>query len=143
MQALRRDIAQQAAFLLNTQNKLTEYYETDSIRYGDGYIVKTNGRSVLFGVVRILRVQWYQAELSHLSIAPAFQGFGFGAALIKEAEEQALELHAKVVQCVLRVDNLASENLFKKCGYIPGAMFLNKSSGNILRIYQKTIWGDM
>jgi ribosomal protein S18 acetylase RimI-like enzyme len=143
MSPLREDIACQAADLLNTQNKLTEIYDGDSLRWADGYIVHTDGRSTLFGIVRVQRVQWYQAELTHLSVNPEFHHHGIGQALIREAEEKALRLHAKTIQCVLRLDNIASENLFRKCGYSAGPMFINRHSGNILRIYQKVLWSDM
>jgi ribosomal protein S18 acetylase RimI-like enzyme len=135
---MNRDIAQQIATLLNTQNKFTVVYDADKIlQSGERYIYPLGEDSKVVGAVEVKKVQWYQCEIDHLSVAVKRRGIG--SSLLVESITRAEHLGALVVQCTIRVGNQESENLFKKHGFTPTVTFLNPSNGNRVTIYQKAL----
>jgi len=135
---MNRDIAQQIATLLNAQNKLTVVYDADKVlQAADRYIYRLGEDSKVVGAVEVKRVQWYQCEIDHLSVAVRRRGIG--SSLLAEALAKAVHLGTRVAQCTIRVGNKESESFFTKHGFTPTVTFLNRQNGNLVTIYQKAL----
>jgi N-acetylglutamate synthase-like GNAT family acetyltransferase len=133
-------IADQISQLLNTQNELTVHYTAEKVLANqDQYIVRFGEKKIVIGAVEIKKVQWYQCEIDHLSVHPDVKRKGVGTWLIQKAESRVKELNARVAQCTIRVGNEASENLFKKAGFVATVTFLNEQNGNKVTVYQKAL----
>jgi ribosomal protein S18 acetylase RimI-like enzyme len=85
-------------------------------------------------------VQWYQAEICHVTTHADFEGHGHGKAMVKRAEERARKDGARLLQCTIRVGNKASEGLFTTSGFTGGPMFNNPDSGNNVRVWSKPLY---
>jgi ribosomal protein S18 acetylase RimI-like enzyme len=137
---MTRQVAEQIAKLLNTQNQLTVNYTAEKVlQHQDRYIVEMSQDSLVLGFVEVKKVQWYQCEIDHLSVRPDAKGEGLGKRLVILAEEKAKELAARVVQCTIRVANVGSNALFMKMGYSMTVQFVNEQSGNLVNVYQKAL----
>jgi GNAT superfamily N-acetyltransferase len=135
---MNRDIAQQIATLLNTQNELTVVYDADKIlQAADRYIYRLGEDAKVVGAVEVKKVQWYQCEIDHLSSVVKCRGTG--SSLLAEALARAEHLGARVAQCTIRVGNQDSERFFTKHGFTPTVTFLNHENGNQVTVYQKTL----
>jgi ribosomal protein S18 acetylase RimI-like enzyme len=106
---------------------------------GDRYIVRLSNDGRVLGAVEVKKVQWYQCEIDHLSVDPSAKRAGIGTLLVEEAEARGRQLGARVAQCTIRVGNIGSEGLFKKCGYTATVTFANVSNGNQVTVYQKLL----
>lgn len=80
--------AKEIAILLNKQNKLHVKCDADDIlRTADQYCYLTDEQTgEVSAAVQTKRVQWYQHEVLHLSVAPAHVRKGLGKKLLDEAE---------------------------------------------------------
>ena len=139
---MSNNIASQIANLLNTQNQLTVPYSPEKVLDSQEQFILWFGESekeLVLGAVQVKKVQWYQCEINHLSVHPDAKRQGIGTWLLREAEDKAKELGARVVQCTIRVGNEASETLFKKYGFVATITFLNKQNGNKVTVYQKAL----
>lgn len=137
---MKRNEAEQIADLRNTQNQLTENYTAEKIiEHQNDIIYHIGDGGKVICAVEVLRVQWYQAEIKHLTVDPAVKGNGLGRKLLVEAEEKALELGALVVQCTVRDNNTGSIKLFLSSGYHHCLTVKNPKSGNRVMILQKPI----
>jgi len=87
----------------------------------------------------VKKVQWYQCEISHLSVDPAARGVGIGRSLVEEVEVRACRLGARIAQCTIRIGNAASEAVFTKRGFVATVTFRNAQSGNDVTVYQKVL----
>ena len=125
------NIAQQISDLIKNQNQLTVPYTAKKVlAMAENYLYTLGTDSNVLGVVELRKVQWYQWEIDHLSVHPVAQRKGIGLSLLAQAEDRAVTLGARIVQCTIRVGNRASEGHFRKRGFIPTVNFLNKKSGN-------------
>ena len=132
-------VAGAIADLIKQQNQLNIRYTSEGVlAERDSYIVRMRGDEVV-GVVEVKKVQWYQCEISHLSVQPHAQGAGIGSSLVAEAELRAHQIGGRIAQCTIRVGNVASENLFTRRGFAPTVTFRNERTGNEVRVYQKVV----
>jgi len=132
--------AEQIAMLLNTQNQLTRQYHRDGIlKSKECFILKEDMDGNIVGAVEVARVQWYQAEIKHLSVASNQQRRGVGRELLIQAERKAVQTGASIVQCTIRGNNAASVNLFLSSGYKHTVTFMNQKTGNSVMVLQKLI----
>jgi ribosomal protein S18 acetylase RimI-like enzyme len=131
--------AQEVAALLNHRNKLARQHSEHSVlAHADDYLTKTlDGR--IIAAVQVKRVQWYQAELCHLTVDENYEGKGHAREMAALAEARARELGARVIQCTIREGNAGSERLFRSAGYCRISTFYNGDSGNYVAIWQKTL----
>jgi len=133
-------VAEQIAHLLNTQNQLTVHYTAAKVlEHHERYLVRQDEAGHVLGVVEVKKVQWYQCEIDHLSVYPEARGKGVAKSLLREAEEKARQLGAKIGQCTIRVGNVESEGLFTKHGYMATVTFFNQQNGNRVTAYQKAL----
>ena len=131
--------ADQIATLLNRQNMLAETVTPDAIlKHRDTIFFHADGDKVI-GSVKVVHVQWYQAEIKYLTVHLDYRHKGWGRKLLGEAEAYAKRDGALLVQCTVRVDNLPSINLFTSSGYQITSTFTNPGSGNIVKVFQKVI----
>jgi len=136
------DLAQQIASLLNRQNLLDHQYTAAKIlENAPRYIYRLGDDGTLIGVVEVKKVQWYQCEIDHLSVdlEKMRAGSGLGTSLVLEAEAKARNLHARIVQCTIRTDNVPSTKLFQKLGYLSSVSFMNQHTHNSVAVYQRTL----
>lgn len=132
-------IADQIAQLLNRRNQLTRQYTAEMVLQQAGnYLFEILGTEVV-ACVEVKRVQWYQTELCHLTVAEAYEGKGYGRALIRRAIETADQQGARLVQCTIREGNTDSERAFLAAGFTKASMFFNARSGNNVCVYQRPI----
>lgn len=131
--------AGQVADLLNARNQLQTAYTAAKVRrHADNYLVELDQDAVI-ACVEIKQVQWYQCELRHLSVSAAHERKGLGKRLIMRAEQKALELGARVVQCTIRIDNEASEQVFRRSGYRETCRFFNAETDRDVGVWQKVL----
>jgi len=130
-------VARQIAELLNSQNQLTRKYTVESIKArAEALIAHTAADGTVLGVVEVQRVQWYQCEILHLSVASTAQRQGMGTLLLAKAEDRARQLGARMTQCTIRLGNAASERTFLKAGYSRTLVFKNPNTNHDVGVYQ-------
>jgi ribosomal protein S18 acetylase RimI-like enzyme len=137
--ASRPLVAEQIAALLTAHNKLLVAYSAEKILAEEaGYLVLLGPDNLVIGSIQVKKVQWYQAETCHLTVHPAYRRQGFGTALKHAAENEARALGAKIAQCTVREDNIASRELSRGAGWSEVSAFRG-DRGNMVRVYQKTL----
>lgn len=128
------------AELLNRRNQLTvKYTRKRVLEESDDYIRRLSNSGDVVACVQIKKVQWYQAEVLHLTVAETCQREGHAKALLCEAEKIARNKGARILQCTIRADNVASRKLFEGFGFQHVSTFLNESSGNNIDVFQKVL----
>lgn len=128
------------AQLLNTRNQLTVQYTRERVlKERTDYILRLSETAEVIGCVQVKKVQWYQAEILHLTVAEAYENKGHAKALLCEAERGARTKGARILQCTIRADNAASRKLFEGFGFVHTCTFLNQGSGNNVGIFQKVL----
>lgn len=128
------------AQLLNTRNKLTVQYSRDRVlKDAADYIFRLSETGEVIACVQVKKVQWYQAEVLHLTVAEAWERKGHAKSLLCEAERVARTKSARILQCTIRADNAASRKLFEGFGFMKTCTFLNQDSGNNVGIFQKVL----
>jgi ribosomal protein S18 acetylase RimI-like enzyme len=122
--------ADEIAELLNRRNQLTVVQTAEQVlEHATEYAFKTLADRVI-GAVQVKRVQWYQAELCHLTIHEDYENQGHARQLALDAEKVALSVGARILQCTIRDGNGGSERLFRAAGYCRAATFYNQHSEN-------------
>ena len=91
------------------------------------------------GAVEVAKVQWYQAEIKHLTVALNQQRKGVGRDLLIQAEQKAIRVGARIAQCTIRDNNAASIKLFLSSGYKHTVTFANRDTGNRVMVLQKLV----
>lgn len=132
--------AEQIAALLNARNQLTVKYTRQRVLdHSENYICRFSEANEVVGCVEIKPVQWYQTEVCHLTIAESETKKGHAKALLCEAERIARANGARILQCTIREDNIASRSLFECFGFSHVSTFNNPSSGNNVGVFQKVL----
>lgn len=132
--------AEAVAQLLNTRNQLTVQYTRERVlKKATDYIVRLSDGGDVIGCVQVKKVQWYQAEVLHLTIAEAHEHKEHAKALLCEAERTARAKDARILQCTIRADNIASRGLFEGFGFVHVSTFRNSGSGNNVGVFQKVL----
>jgi N-acetylglutamate synthase-like GNAT family acetyltransferase len=135
-----RSQAEQIAVLLNTQNQLTVQYTADRVlEHRDNYLVRLDDAGHVVACAELKKVQWYQFELLHVTVAQKNHRQGHARALVAEAEKQAIQLGARILQSTIRAGNTASEELFKSSGFESVSRFYNVHSKNIIGVWQRVL----
>ena len=128
------------AQLLNTRNQLTVQYTPERVlKESADYILRLSEAGDVIACVQVKEVQWYQAEVLHLTVAEAYERKGHAKALLCEAERVARTKGARILQCTIRADNTASRKLFEGFGFMYTITFLNQGSGNNVCVFQKVL----
>lgn len=132
--------AEAIAALLNARNQLTVQYTRQRVQdEAANYIYRLSEVGQLIACVELKRVQWYQAEVLHLTVAEGHEGKGHAKALLCEAERVARANGARVLQCTIRTNNEASRRLFEGFGFSHLSTFRNEKSGNNVGVFQKIL----
>ncbi len=128
------------AQLLNTRNQLTVQYTRERVlKEAADYVLRFSETGEVIACVQVKKVQWYQAEVLHLTVAEAYERKGHARSLICEAERLARTKSARILQCTIRADNAASRKLFEGFGFVRTSTFLNQGSGNNVCVFQKVL----
>lgn len=133
------NLAQQISSLLNERNNLTKKYTPDNILESEDNYQYIFENDKIIAVAEIVKVQWYQWEIKHVSVNKEFEGKGFGNKIIEIAEFFAFEQNARIIQCTIRSNNWSSIKLFEKNGYNKTLTFYNNVSKNYVHILQKNV----
>jgi GNAT superfamily N-acetyltransferase len=131
--------ADHIAALLNSRNQLAADYTKDKVLEHSGNYLFELQDETMVGCVEVKRVQWYQWEISHLSVREDHEGRGIGKRLIRRAEDTARDGNARIMQCTIRIGNEASEQTFRRRGYREGCSFFNSATGNYVTVWQKVL----
>lgn len=128
------------AQLLNTRNQLTRHYTRVRIlNEAADYLFRLSETGEVIACVQVKKVQWYQAEVLHLTVAEACERKGHAKKLLCEADHLARTKGARILQCTIRADNAASRKLFEGFGFVNTSSFLNQYSGNNVSVFQKSL----
>lgn len=132
--------AQQIAALLNERNQLTIQYSAQRVRdHEENYLYRLSETNDVAACVEVKKVQWYQTEVLHLTVAESEERKGHAKALLCEAERVSRASGARLLQCTIREGNKKSRSLFEGFGFIHVSTFNNPSSGNNVGIFQKVL----
>lgn len=132
--------AEAVAQLLNTRNQLTIRYTRERVlKEATDYIVRLADGGDVIGCIQVKKVQWYQAEALHLTVAEAHERKGHAKALLCEAERTARAKDARLLQCTIRTDNNPSCSLFEGFGFMHVSTFHNTGSGKNVGVFQKVL----
>ncbi len=131
--------AGQIAALLNTRNQLVINYDAKAILAASTQFLFEVQDDQVVGCVEVKKVQWYQAEVNHLTVHQDYCRRGIAQALLATATARALEDRGRILQCTIRDNNVESTGLFLKNGFVRTALFLYPDSGNNVGVYQKVI----
>lgn len=136
--ALSNVQADAIAQLLNSRNQLTVQYSRQKIlKEAADYIFRQSETWEVIGSVQVKKVQWYQVEVLHLTVAEAYEHKGHARALLCEAERVARTKGDRILQCSIRADNAASRKLFEGFGFVNACRFLNQGTGNHVGVFQE------
>ncbi|MER8732229.1 GNAT family N-acetyltransferase [Mesorhizobium sp. M1227] len=135
---MERTHASQIAELLNAQNQLAIKYDAQHVLdHANEYVVDLSEDGRVVCCAQLKRVQWYQAEISH--VTTHFVRQGRGARLIEAAEQRARKDGARLLQCTVRTGNGPSEGMFAKAGFQRGPTFGNPQTGNNVTVWSKAL----
>lgn len=130
--------AAQIASLLNARNQLARKYTADDVmKTAANYLYDLSDQGVVVACVELKKVQWYQFEISHLSVIEDKKGYG--RTLYKRAEALAKALGCLVLQCTIRENNERSRSLFEKNDFKRGAEFYYPATGNNVGVWYKVL----
>lgn len=71
-----------------------------------------------------------EAHITNIAVLPEFRGRGFGEALLNKMIEQCREKGIERMTLEVRVSNIAAQSLYKKLGFLNGAIRKNYYSDN-------------
>ena len=132
--------ADQIASLLNERNELTVQYTRQRVLdHADNYLCRLSEAGNVIACVEVKKVQWYQTEILHLTVAASHERQGHAKALLCEVERVARVNGARLLQCTVRADNTKSRALFEGFGFSHTGTFLNQESGNNVGVFQKIL----
>ncbi len=132
--------AEQIASLLNRRNQLTRRYQAaDVLASADEYEFFLGNEGKMIGCVQVKNIQWYQAEVCHLTLDEGAEGQGYARLLIEKAEANAIRAGRRIVQCTVRCDNDKSMARFVRLGYREACRFHNSFSNNDVSVLQKVL----
>jgi ribosomal protein S18 acetylase RimI-like enzyme len=132
--------ADQVAHLLNTRNQLTVHYTRQRVlQNADNYFIRYDGQQNVIACVEAAKVQWYQTEVKHLTVALEHERQGHASALIDEVEDAVRLQGGKILQCTIREGNTPSRALFTSLGFLPVSKFFSPASGNNVEVLQKIL----
>lgn len=132
--------ADQIAELLNTRSELTVSYTRQKVLAESlDYRLKLSDTGEVVACVQIKKVQWYQFELLHLTVAAAAERQGHGKALVCEAERVSRAGNARILQCTIREDNTRSRGLFESLGFRRVNTYFNAKSEKNVGVFQKVL----
>lgn len=138
--SLNQAQAAEIAALLNARNQLTVQYTGKKVLdHADDYLFRLSPAGAVVACVEVKKVQWYQAEVLHLTVTDAEIGKGHAKALLSSAETRAREKGVRLLQCTIRGGNAQSEGLFQSAGFLKVSAFLNEHSGNNVSVFQKVL----
>ena len=92
------------AKLLNQRNQLTVEYTAELVmQEADDYRHTATDSGEILACVQVKRVQWYQFEVCHLTVAAGSERKGLAKELLYDVERFARLMHARVLQCQLKL----------------------------------------
>lgn len=132
--------ADQIAALLNERNELTVRYTRERVlNEKEDYILRASSSGDVIACVQVKKVQWYQCEVLHLTVAAGHESQGHGRALLTDVEKIANSRSARVLQCTIREKNSRSLKVFEAAGFSRAATFFNERSANNVHVLQKVL----
>jgi N-acetylglutamate synthase-like GNAT family acetyltransferase len=136
---MTRQQAEEIAKLLNLRNQLAVEYNSERVlKDSDNYLFESD-TGVIVACVEVKKIQWYQWEICHLSVSEKYLRQGRGKRLIRLAEEKAKKGDARIAQCTIRVGNEASEETFRRSGFLEACCFFNARTNNYVAVWQKVL----
>jgi ribosomal protein S18 acetylase RimI-like enzyme len=133
--------ATQIAELINAYNQLPTSYSAESVKqHADRYqcLINTETQEI-GGCVSVHKIQWYQAEISHLAIGEQYQRQKFATILVARAEDIARQLGCSILQCTIRRNNRIAFKFFRSCGFELVNEFYNQATKNRVLVLQKEV----
>ena len=129
--------AEKIASLLNERNRLVIEYDKERILKTSSNYVYIKEKDEIIACAESKKVQWYQSEISHVSVSKLHEGKGYGRKILLKAEKKAKDERAIIIQCTIRANNDKSLGLFKSNGYEVVNKFFYQNSGNWVSVLQK------
>ncbi len=136
---MTKELALQIAELINERNELSVVYDAKKVLLNkDNYSYLLESEN-LIACAESKRVQWYQWEICHISVAKQYEGKGNGSKVLKLAEIKAVNGNARILQSTIRSSNDSSIRLFENNGYKRVNEFYNAKTENQVYIFQKAL----
>lgn len=155
----RKDIAEAVAFIINDGSQIADAVTSKDLREArwlliaveiHGYIhfhtLEELTRATLplhmlmpAGAVRVRHPQWYQGEVCHLVVAPAFRGNGLGGKLLDRAEAYCASANLPMMQATIRVNNVDAQATFESRGWERSVTFTSPKTGNRVGAWHKEV----
>jgi N-acetylglutamate synthase-like GNAT family acetyltransferase len=135
------DEARQIAELINRRNELMRRYRPADVQESAANYEFESRDGAVVACVERKRVQWYQWEICHLSVAEDCERKGLASMVYARAEAAARLAGVSLLQCTIREGNGASESFFSRQGFHRVGTFLNTRSGNTVGVWQKVLSG--
>ncbi|KQX22142.1 GNAT family N-acetyltransferase [Variovorax sp. Root434] len=132
--------ANEIAALLNSRNQLiVKYSAAKVLAAAEEYVYRMSDAEKVIACVQVKKVQWYQAEVLHLTVDESAARKGHAKGLLRSAEDMAIKQGARLLQCTIRDGNKESEGLFLGAGFTKVSAFHNVHSGNTVGVFQKVL----
>jgi ribosomal protein S18 acetylase RimI-like enzyme len=132
--------AEEVANLLNGRNELVQQYRPQTVYAArENYLLEFSSEDSVIGCAELKKVQWYQYEISHVSVKKEVEGTGIGWKLLKQAEQMAIQGGGRIIQCTIRANNKCSQEMFARNGYSKASEFYYPVSGNMVEVWQKPV----
>lgn len=125
--------------LLNKRSSLSVEYNAQKVMNNFSQYRYFMDGDELIACVQFKKVQWYQYEVLHLVVAQEYIGQGYAMKILDLIEGEARQYGARVLQCTIRKDNVASMNLFLGKGFVVTCQYYNRATGNWVNILQKVL----
>ncbi len=136
---MTKELAIQIAELINERNELSVNYDDEKVLASqDNYSYLLDSED-LIACAESKKVQWYQWEICHVSVAKKYEGKGYGTKVLKLAEIKAKNGNARILQSTIRSNNVSSIRLFENNNYKRVNDFYNKKTNNLVYVFQKVL----
>lgn len=109
------------------------------LEHAENYLCRISESGKVVACVEVKKVQWYQTEVLHLTVAASEIRKGHAKALLCEAEHVSRANCARLLQCTIREGNAESRSLFEGFGFSHVSTFNNPSSGNNIAVFQNVL----
>jgi N-acetylglutamate synthase-like GNAT family acetyltransferase len=104
-------------------------HRVEKIDDADYCVVDDAGQ--IIACVKMKKVNWYLAEISHLVVQPGLRRQGYGQEVVRKALRKAREEGSKLAVCTIHTTNDASQALFHRAGFRPVVEFPGLSGRSV------------
>ena len=137
---LNEATADRIASLLNARTMPSRPVTGEQIRSsGSTYVLAGPEGGVPVAVAETRRVNWYQHEIRNVVVDESHEGQGYGAQIVRAAEQQAAARGARILQVSIHADHEGGRRLFARLGYERTLAFVDEETGREVEVWQRSL----